>query len=62
MAMAIVMMITVCEEVVVLFGGFMVGGVAKEECEERVESERRHVAVALVYEQKQQKGSGNVKL
>ena len=57
MAMVMVMVMAVCEAVAVLFSGFMVGSVTEEECEEKVEPERRHVAVVPVYTQIRQKSS-----
>ena len=48
MAIAIGEVVAICEEVAVLLGRLMVGGVTKEEYEERAETERRHVAVVLV--------------
>ena len=47
-AMAMAMMMVICEVVAVLCGGFMVGGVTEVECEEKVEQERLYVAVVLV--------------
>ena len=59
MAMVMVMVMAVCEAVAVLFSGFMVGSVTEEECEEKVEPERRHVAVVPVYTQIRQKSSSS---
>ena len=45
MAMMVVMVMVICEEVAVVFGGRMVGRVSKEECEEQAGTKRRHVVV-----------------
>ena len=49
MAMVMAMMMVICEVVCLLLGGFLVGWVTKEECEEQTALERRREAVVLVY-------------